>query len=104
YAVRPAARAVRRRGDLPRALPGGLHLRGARPDARLVLLAARRVDAALRASLLPDLPLPRPDPRSRRPEDVEVEGQRGRALGRPERARRGRVPLVLLHLKAALGR
>ena len=31
-----------------RALPGRLHLRGDRPDPRLVLLAARRVDAALR--------------------------------------------------------
>ncbi len=30
------------------ALPGRLHLRGARPDARLVLLAARRLDAAAR--------------------------------------------------------
>ena len=29
-----------------RALPGRLHLRGARPDARLVLLAARGLDAA----------------------------------------------------------
>ena len=31
-----------------RALPRGLHLRGARPDARLVLLAARGVGAAVR--------------------------------------------------------
>ncbi len=30
------------------ALPGRLHLRGARPDARLVLLAARDLDAAVR--------------------------------------------------------
>ena len=41
HAVRPVARAVRERGQVPRALPGRLHLRGARPDARLVLLAAR---------------------------------------------------------------
>ena len=33
-----------------RALPGRLHLRGAGPDARLVLLAARRLDAAVRPS------------------------------------------------------
>ena len=36
------------------ALPGGLHLRGARPDARLVLLAARRVDAAVRQVVVRD--------------------------------------------------
>ena len=89
---------------VPRALPGGLHLRGARPDARLVLLAARGLGAAVRRGVLQDVPLPRPDPRPGRPEDVEVEGQRGGALGRAERARRGRVPLVLLHLEAALGR
>ena len=35
--------------ELPRALPGRLHLRGARPDARLVLLAARRLDDPVRA-------------------------------------------------------
>ena len=104
HAVRPVARAVRERGRVRRALPGRLHLRGARPDARLVLLAARGVGAAVRRGVLPDVPLPRPDPRPRGPEDVEVEGQRGRALGRAERARRGRVPLVLLHLEAALGR
>ena len=47
-AVRPAPRAVRGRARARRALPGRLHLRGARPDARLVLLAARRLDAAAR--------------------------------------------------------
>ena len=47
-AVRAVARAVRERGALRRALPGRLHLRGARPDARLVLLAARGLDAAVR--------------------------------------------------------
>ena len=34
--------------EFERELPGRLHLRGARPDARLVLLAARRVGAAVR--------------------------------------------------------
>ena len=89
---------------LERALPRRLHLRGARPDARLVLLAPDRVGAAVRRGVLPDLPLPRADPGRGGPEDVEVEGQRGGPLGRPERARRGRLPLVLLHLEAALGR
>ena len=47
-AVRAVARAVRERGRLRAALPRRLHLRGARPDARLVLLAARDLHAALR--------------------------------------------------------
>ena len=104
HAVRAAARPVRERGPVRGALPRGLHLRGARPDARLVLLDARGVGPAVREELLPDLPVPRADPRSRRPEDVEVEGQRRRALGGSGYPRRGRLPLVLLHLEAALGR
>ena len=68
---------------LERALPGRLHLRGARPDARLVLLAARRLDAAARSrGPLPQRRLPGPDPRQRGSEDVEVQGQRRRARGR----------------------
>ena len=47
-AVRPVPRAARERGALRGALPRRLHLRGARPDARLVLLAARGLDAAVR--------------------------------------------------------
>ena len=42
-----------------RALPRRLHLRGARPDARLVLLAARDLDAPVRPLELPERPLPR---------------------------------------------
>ena len=34
----------------------------------------------------------------------KTQGQRRRALGRARQARRGRVPLVLLHLEAAVGR
>ena len=104
-AVRPAPRAVRRRAALERALPGRLHLRGARPDARLVLLAARRLDAAARRrGALPPRRLPRPDPRRRGPEDVEVQGQRRRAVGGHRPLRRRRAALVLLHLQAAVGR
>ena len=104
HALRPVARAVREPGHVRGELPGELHLRGARPDARLVLLAAGGVDSAVRSQLLRDVPLPRPDPRPRGPEDVQVEGQRRGALGGPGRPRRGRLPLVLLHLQAALGR
>ena len=85
-AVRPAPRALRARGALRAALPGRLHLRGARPDARLVLLAARRVDAAVRPVALPQRRLPGPDPRRRGPEDVEVAGQHPRARGRSSTA------------------
>ena len=48
-AVRAVSLPVRERGPVRRALPGGLHLRGPGPDPRLVLLAARRVDPALRS-------------------------------------------------------
>ena len=48
--------------------------------------------------------LPRADPRFRGPEDVEVEGQRRRAVGRARPLRRRRAALVLLHLQAAMGR
>ena len=53
-------------GALRAALPGRLHLRGARPDARLVLLAARRLDAAVRPRAVRERRLPRPDPRRAR--------------------------------------
>ena len=45
------------------ALPRRLHLRGARPDARLVLLAARGHHAAVRPRAVPQRRLPRADPR-----------------------------------------
>ena len=54
HAVRPVARPVRERGRVPRALPGRLHLRGARPDARLVLLAAGGLGAAVRRGVVRD--------------------------------------------------
>ncbi len=85
-------------------LPGGLHLRGAGPDARLVLLAAGGRDAAGRARSLQKRRLPGPDPRRGGSEDVEVQGQHGRAMAGPRHLRRRCVPLVLLHLQAAVGR
>ena len=47
-AVRAVPLPLRGRGALRRALPGRLHQRGHRPDPRLVLLAARDLDAPLR--------------------------------------------------------
>ena len=84
--------------------PGRLHLRGHRPDPRLVLLAARRLDAALRPLELPQLRLPGADPRPRGSEDVEEPRQRRRPLGRDRRPRRRRLPLVLPDRPAAVGR
>ena len=85
-ALRAVPLPVRERGAVRGALPGRLHLRGDRPDPRLVLHAARRVDPALRHLELPQLRLPRADPRPRGPEDVEEPRQRRRALGRDRRA------------------
>ena len=89
-----------------RALPGRLHLRGDRPDARLVLLAARRLDAAVRPRALP-----RTSSASacildeRGPEDVASrKGNIVVPVGRARPLRRRRVPLVLLHVQAAVGR
>ena len=48
--------------------------------------------------------LPRPDRRRRGQEDVQVAGQHRRAVGGDRAPRRRRVPLVLPHLQAAVGR
>ena len=86
------------------ALPGRLHLRGARSDAGLVLLAAGDLDAAGAPGAVPERGVPRLDPRWGRAEDVEVEGQHGRAVAGARWLRRGCVQVVLLHLQAAMGR
>ena len=103
-ALRPVPLPLRGQGGVRGALPGRLHLRGPGPDPRLVLHAARRVDPALRPVELPQLRLPRADPRPRGPEDVEEPRQRGRPLGRARRPRRRRLPLVLPDHPAALVR
>ena len=103
-AVRAVARALREPGGVRGAVPGRLRLRGDRPDPRVVLLPARDLGAAERPADVPQRRVPRPDPRRRGPEDVEVQGQHRRALGRHRPLRRRRVPLVLLHVQAAVGR
>ena len=87
-----------------RAVPRRLHLRGDRPDPRLVLQPDRDLDAAVRPELLQDRALPRPHRRSRGQEDVEVARQHRRAVGRHRPPRRGRLPLVLPDQQAAVGR
>ena len=96
-------RLVRQRGDALRAgapphgdgrrplgaAAGRLRVRGARPDAGMVLLAAGRERAALRRDRLPQRGVPRPDPRRRGPEDEQDPRQRHRAV---DRASSGRAP------------
>jgi len=63
-------------------VPGPVHLRGHRPDARLVLLAAGGEHPRLRVDPLRERGLRRPHRRRRRPEDVEVARQRDRPVAR----------------------
>jgi hypothetical protein len=70
-------------------LPRRLHLRGDRPDPRVVLHPARRVDPAVRRLVVPHRPLPRPHRGRGRPQDVEVGRQHPRPVGPDPLARRG---------------
>ena len=91
---------LREPGAVQGALPGRLHLRGA---------STRRAAGSTRCSRsrrcssstvrVPQLHLPRPDPRPRRAEDVEEPRQRGRPWDVIDAPRRRRLPLVLLHLE-----
>ena len=103
-ALRAVPRAVREPGALRGAQLRELRVRGARPDARVVLLAAGHQRAALRSLALRDGRLPRPHPRRRGAEDVEVEGQHRRALGGHRSLRRRCRALVLLHRQEPVGR
>ena len=64
-AVRAAPPPLRRDGPVRRVVPGRLHLRGHRPDAGLVLLAARRQHPRLRRDALPQRRVPRAHRRRR---------------------------------------
>ncbi len=87
-----------------RALPRRFHLRGAGPDARLVLLPAGGLDAAVRPLVLPQRRVPRVDRRRARAKDVQVARQHGGAVGGDRPLRRRRVPLVSVHLEVSVGR
>ncbi len=67
------------------ALPRRLHLRGDRPDARLVLLAARGEHARVRPRAVPQRRVPRAHRRPGRPEDVEVARATSSTRGRSSR-------------------
>ena len=87
---------------VPRALPRRLHLRGHRPDARLVLQPARHRHAHRGPQLLQARALPRPHPRRRGPEDEQEQGQRRAARRHPRPPGRRRVPLVHVREPAAV--
>ena len=76
-------------------LPGRLHLRGHRPDPRLVLLAAGREHAAVRPDLVPQRGLPGAHRGPRGPQDVQEPRQRARPVRAPGPLR-GR-PAALVH-------
>ena len=85
---RPRSSTIRSRtGHVRIALPRRLHLRGDRPDARLVLLAARSEHARVRQVPVPQRRVPRAHRRPGRAEDVEVAGQHHRPVCRCSRER-----------------
>ena len=85
-AGRAVALPLRARRRVRAPLPRRLHLRGDRPDPRLVLLAARGQHARVRPHPVPQRRVPGPPRRQGRPEDVEVAGQRHRPLVDPRPA------------------
>ena len=94
-AVRAVALPVRERRRLREELPGRLHLRGHRSDARLVLHAARDRDDGLGPGRVQERDLPEPHRRPRRQEDVEVARQHHQSVRRVQRRRRRRAALAL---------
>ena len=87
-----AGREERLRGPVP----GRLHLRGDRPDERLVLLPSGGEHAGLRPVALPQRRLPGARRRPGRRQDVEVQGQRARPLG--DLSDQGRRPAAVVLL------
>ncbi len=89
-AVRPVRRTVAQRRAGQGQLPGRLHLRGDRPDARLVLLADGRRHARVRPELVSHGAVPRPHPGRGRPQDEQAPRQHPRAdpADGPPRGRR----------------
>ena len=105
-AFRSAPLPLRERGEgrTRRPFPAGrFHLRGDRPDARLVLHPARPRLRPLRFGGV--RALHRHGPRQRRPgtQDVEAPRQRGRSDGRHRRDRCRRDALVLLRQRSGAG-
>ena len=92
-AVRPGALPVRERGLVRAPLPGRLHRRVHRADARLVLHHARAGHGAVRPAGVPHLREPRHPAGRRRPQDVQEPAQLPRRLRDVRRVRLGRDAL-----------
>ena len=103
-AVRPVGLPASRARRLRAALPGRLHLRGDRPDPRLVLHADGGRHAGVRPVLLRERPVPGPHPRRGRPQDEQAPRQHPRADPADGRARRRRRALVHAGRRARHGR
>ncbi len=82
HAVRAVPLPVRGAARGGGTVPADVHMRGDRPDARLVLHLARVLDAAVRRHPLQARGLRRPRAGREGPEDVEEPRQRGRPVGR----------------------
>ena len=85
-------------------LPGAVHLRGHRPDPRLVLHADGGRHPRLRQVLVRERGLPGPHPRRGRPQDVQAPGQHPAADPADGPARRRRGALVHGGRRLARGR
>ena len=84
----------RNKAEFEAVLPGAVHLRGDRPDPRLVLHADGGRHAGVREELLRERAVPGPHPRRGRPQDEQAPGQHPRADPADGPARRRRRPLV----------
>ena len=80
-ALRPGALPVREQGVVRATTSRRLHRRVHRPDARLVLHAARAVGGAVRPARVPELHLPRRRARRGRPQAVQAAAQLPRPRG-----------------------
>ncbi len=90
-------------GTVRRTVPGRFHLRGDRPDTRLVLHADGRRCPAVRRDGIPQRRLPRSHRRQRRPQDVEIAGQHLRPVGSARPPGRRCAPLVHAHERLTVG-
>ena len=94
HVLRPVPLPLREPGALRESVPRGLHLRGHRPDPRLVLLASRHRGPGLGQRRVPQLHLPGSHRGQGRQEDVEVDRQHRGSVRRLRPRRRGSPALV----------
>ena len=102
-AVRAVGRAAAEPGLVRAGLPGPVHLRGDRPDPRLVLLADGGGHAGVRTLPVRERGLPRAGHGRVGAEDVQAPRQRHRAHGADELPRGGRGAMVLRRLRVPVG-